>query len=111
MTRDTCFIAAPADIRSEIVENQGVGLILVNQLKIPRKIILLFVSVWAFSTGIVKPDIKNITILGEQFGQLIAEIIVIFRRTIILGIPVPGGKIKPEFDTAAFTCLSSFFHN
>ena len=111
MSRLPGFIAAPSDVRSEIVKNNRIGLIFANQLNITRKIILLFSAIWSLPAGIIKPDVKNISILCQKLCQLVAEIVVIFRCPVAGSVPIPRRQIKSELDAAPFTCFGSFPDN
>ena len=110
MTGNTCLISAPADIRSIVIEDHCIRLIFVDQLDISRKIIHLLLSVRTLAAGIVKPYIEDIAISGQKFRQLITEIIVVFRCSVILGISVPGRKIEAKFNSAPAAGLYASFN-
>ena len=82
-----------------------------DQLDITREIIYLFLSVGAFAAGIIKPYIEDIAVPGQKLGQLIAEIIIVLRSSIIFGISVPGRKIETKFNAAPAAGLCCFFYN
>ena len=101
MTRDTGLIAAPADIRTKVIEDDRIRLVFSDQFDVTREVIDLFLSIRTFSTGIVKPHVEDLSIAGQKFCQLIAEVIIVFRSAVKLVIPVPGRQIEAEFDPAA----------
>ena len=80
---NTCLVSAPADIRSKVIENYSVRLIFVDQLDITWEIIYLFLSVGAFAAGIINPYIEDIAVPGQKLGQLIADIIIVLRSSIL----------------------------
>ena len=84
MARLSGLIAAPPGIRAEIIENNGVRLILADELKVTREVIFLLFAVFALAAGVIEPHAENIAVAGQKFRQLVAEVIVIFRRAVIL---------------------------
>ena len=105
------FVAAPAHVRPKIVKDHGVRLIFADQLDISGEVVFLLFAVRAFPAGIVKPHIKNIAVFRQKLRQLIAEIIVVFRRAVALGVSVPRRQIKTEFDAASFAGFRRFPHH
>ena len=87
----TCLISAPPDIGAEIIKNNCAGLIPVDEFKIAGKIIVLLFAVFSLPAGVIKPYVKNLAVLREQFRQLIAEVIVVFRCAVTGTVSVPGG--------------------
>ena len=105
------LITAPADIRTEIIENHRLGLVPADQFDIPGKIVFLPFALRPLAAGVVKPHIKNLPVFCQQLRQLIAEIVVVRRRPVIFAVPVPGRQIKAEFDAAPAAGLRCLPHH
>ena len=76
---DAAFIADPPHIRSGIREHHRVRLQPADVRPEPRPVILLTAPVRPFAVGAVEPDFVHGTVLRQQFGQLVAEQVVVPR--------------------------------
>ena len=115
------LISYPTAPRSAIREDHRLRLQFINHLVSTRIIIVRFTvdGTYIFcssvptvaSIGSIEPDFKDVSIISEQFIQLLIEIIHILRRTIICLMPVPWRKINGKLDTVLLAGIRKFAYN
>src|SRR5690554_7762861 len=103
------FISNPTYIRTVITKNHGIGLVLPNDGN--HRVPLIVTSVVNFpvfigspiiprtSIGSVKPDLKNISVIGHQLFELFVKDVYIGFPPILGMIPAPGGSVHPDFQS------------
>ena len=75
-------------------------------------VIHLLLSVGTLAACPVKPHLMHLTVVGQQFGQLVYKKVVITRRVAItLRITVPRRKIHPEFHPVFVTSIPQLPHD
>ena len=64
----SAFVTAPAQIGTVILEYCCIGLILAHKLKKRFKFINLLFAAGTLAAGTVKPDVKNLAVVGKQLS-------------------------------------------
>src|SRR5690606_1789661 len=111
-------ISYPTHIGSGIAENDGVGLKfpdvvpdawpVIILLAIHLPIVIGSTIVTRPTIGSVKPHLKDFTVLGQHFFQLVVQIIQILFCPIISVVAVPGRIIDTHFQAISVARLPQF---
>src|SRR5690606_26650384 len=99
---NTAFIADPAATRTDIAENNRVGLMFIDRSVKQIPVVHLLFAIRSFPVGPVKPYFKDIAVTDEHFGEHVHKYLVVLIRAVSRVVPVPGGKIDPHLQPVLF---------
>ena len=115
------FIAYPAASRASIRKDNGLWLefgqhlintgIIVIRFTVNRTALFRSSVPAVASVGAVKPHLKDLTVIGHQFVQLLMEVFHVFRRSIVGLMPVPRRKINSELYTILLACFGKITYD
>ena len=122
LTHITGFRSYPAQITTiaTIVPNNGMRLQLTNHAEsLCPPIVGLSVNLTYLigttippvtTIGTIEPHLKDVTIVRQQFAQLVAEVGHVFWFAVVLMVPVPRRKVDSELQPLLATSLSQLTH-
>ena len=105
------LVAAPAHIGTADIQNR-IRLQFAQYCIVAFPIVNLLFAVFALTTGTVKPEAENISVVCCKLSQLGNEIIIIrFPLPIACIVTIPRGEIDTKLDTAAPAGIRYLAHN